>query len=200
MAQMATQTRFEAGGWYTQYQRYPFFVERAAWLNGLVATGKVAVAGCGWGYLVHELRRLGRDAYGFDAATYAAAKYAGIDPSAPSRVVVASVLNATQMTNFRRNTCGLAGSTKIPLLVTEDLLPALTDGEVTTALTQCRANATRVVHIVTCARPTVPGGATVDSADLANRSTDFVWRTHQGWKTRIGNAESVLNAEGGAVL
>jgi len=208
MAVLATQARFEQGGWYSSYTRYPFFAERAAWINSLGTTGKIAVAGCGWGYLVDELRKLGRDAYGFDISSYATAKFSSIRPTEVSRVVTADALNATQMTTFRRTTCGLSGSTKIPLIVTEDMLPALfvsgnptqTETDTTTALTQMRANGTRVVHIVTCAVPTVPGGTVVAAADLTARSTDLVWRTHQGWKDRIGNSETVLNAEGGAVL
>lgn len=202
MAQMATQTRFEQGGWYTGYRRFEFFAQRAAWLSGLsAAPNKIGVAGCGWGYLVDELRVLGRDAYGFDLAPYCATKFAGIRPSEPGRVVTADVLNATQMTNFRKTTCGLSGTTKIPLLVTEDFLSALTDTEVTTALTQCRANATRVVHIITCARADPANASTILAGDLNNRNTtDFVWRTHQGWKSRIGNNETVMDAEGGAIL
>jgi hypothetical protein len=200
MAVMASTARFEQGGWYSSYGRYPFFAERAQWANGQTAAGnKIGVAGCGWGYLVDELRKLNRDAYGFDAASYATAKWIGIRPTEPSRVVVASALTRTQMTSFRSTTVGMAGSALIPLIVTEDLLPALTDAEVTTALTELRRIATKLIHVCTCAAPTTPGGTVAAAADVASRSADFNWKTHAAWKALVGT-ELVMNAEGGAVL
>lgn len=217
MAVMASTARFEQGGWYSSYGRYPFFAERAKWADGQTAAGnKIGVAGCGWGYLVDELRKLNRDAYGFDAASYATAKWTGIRPTEPSRVVVASALTRTQMTSFRSTTVGMAGSALIPLIVTEDLLPALADAEVTTALTELRRIATKLIHVCTCAasqydmmtrqqRATLSvadrttAERTADATDVAVRSADFNWKTHAAWKALVG-AELVMNAEGGVVL
>lgn len=204
MAVLATLARLEQGGWYGGpdggYRRYPFFSERAAWVDGQTAAGnKIGVAGCAWGYLVDELRKRGREAYGFDAASYATLKWAQIRPAETTRVVVADARTRTQMTSFRTTTAGMAGAALIPLVVTEDLLPCLTDAEVTTVLAELRRIAAKLVHICTCALPTTPGGLVNDSANVAARSADFNWKTHAEWKRLVG-ADLVMNAEGGAVL
>lgn len=171
--------------------------QRAPWVAGQAA-GKVAVAGCGWGYLVRALTDSGRDAYGFDAELQAVTKAKTLHPAISLKLVQASVLNATQMTNFRKTTMGIAGTTKGPLVVTDDLLAALTDAEVSTALTQLRANFTKVVHIVTCVEPASAGSVTVKAGDLANRSADFVWRTPARVRQLVGT-DVVMDAEGRAV-
>lgn len=203
MAVLATQARFEGGAWYSDYStagpvlaaaRVPWVLEQAP-----AAPAKIAIAGSGWGFLVKALRDAGRDASGFDASSYASLKYVSLEAGQAGRNVTASVLNATQMTNYRRNTAGLSGSTKIPLMVSEDLLPCLTDAEVTTALTRMRDNATKVIHVVTCAAESGTDPLVVDLADLTHRSGDFNWKTHARWKQLVG-VELVMNAEGGGVL
>jgi hypothetical protein len=203
MAVMATSTRFEggAGAWYSSYTRYPFFAERAAWVAAQTpASNKIGVAGCGWGFLVDELVVLEREAYGFDAASYATAK-AGIAISTQiaQRIVTANTLTRTQMTSFRTNTAKMSGATLIPLVVTEDLLPCLTNAEVTTALAELRRIASKLCHIVTCARPASPGSTTVLAGDLTNRLGELNWKTHAGWKALVGS-DLIMDAEAGAVL
>lgn len=224
MAVTATQARFEGGSWYSDYSaagpllaaaRLPWYLAQAP-----AAPAKIAIAGAGWGHSVKALRDAGRDASGFDASSYASLKYVSLEAGQAGRNVTASVLNATQMTNYRRNTAGLSGSTKISLMVSEDLLPCLdvptASTEITTALARMRDNATKVIHVVTCARsqfdamtPAAQAALTpaqrdtaqrtTDPADLTARSADFNWKTASEWKRLVGT-ELVMNAETGAVL
>ncbi len=213
MAVTATQVRFEggAGAWYSDFStagpllaasRVPWYLAQAP-----AAPAKIAIAGSGWGHSIKALRDAGRDASGFDASSYASLKYVTLEAGQAGRNATASVLNATQMTNYRRNTAGLSGSTKIPLMVSEDMLPCLTDAEVTTALTRMRDNATKVIHVVTCAVASDADPLVVRAGDLDARVSEMLWLTHQAWYARIhrdlaANAprELVLNAETGAVL
>lgn len=201
MAVMATATRFEQGAWYSDYTRYPFFAERAAWVSAQTPSpDKIGVAGCGWGFLVDELVSLEREAYGFDAASYATAKAGiAISPQIAQRVVTANALTRSQMTGFRTNTVKMSGSTPIPLVVTEDLLPCLTNAEVTTVLAELRRISAKLCHIVTCARPASPGSTTVLAGDLTNRLGELNWKAHADWKTLVGT-DLVMDAETGAVL
>lgn len=112
---------------------------------------------------------------------------------------MANVLNSTQMTNYRRNTVGMPGTKKIPLMVSEDLLPCLTDAEVATAIAQMRNNATEVIHVITCAVPSDTDPLEAKTGDLVSRSADFNWKTHAEWKRLVGT-ELVMNAEDGSVL
>lgn len=201
MAVMATVTRFEQGAWYSGYTRYPFFADRAAWVSAQTPSpNKIGVAGCGWGFLVDELVNLEREAYGFDAASYATAK-AGIavSPQIAQRVVTANALTRSQMTSFRTTTVKMTGATLIPLVVTEDMLPCLTNAEVTTALAELRRISSKLCHIVTCARPAEPGSTIILAGDLTSRLSELNWKTHASWKTLVG-ADLVMDSETGAVL
>ena len=66
MGRIASIEDFEQGGLYTSYTRYPFFKERATNLKGRITTGKVLIVGCGWGYLVDELVKLGKKVIALD--------------------------------------------------------------------------------------------------------------------------------------
>lgn len=182
---LATQADFEQGGLYTSYRRYPFFAERAAAVVAAYGSVKTLVVGCGWGYLVDELLRLGVDAWGIDASLYAITKgkaVAGMLPATLTRLSVADATNRTQLTAVR-TTAGLVGSARFGLVVTEDMLPMLTDAEVTTAVTECRRIATNMLHIVT------PGTATD-----ASKLTALNWKSTAAWKALVA-PDAVMDAE-----
>jgi hypothetical protein len=188
MALLADASRFEQGDWYSQYRRYDFFAQRAAWIHATVPTGKLLVAGCGWGYLVDELVKLGRDAWGIDASSYCAGK--GI---APGRVLTRSALVRADV-NAAKTAAGIAGGGKFAAGITEDLLPCLTVAEITSALGELRRACTSLLHIVT------PGDG---SAQPPGRVPEMTWRSHQEWvdfPTIGSSGERVYNAETGAVL
>jgi len=182
MAVLGSAANFEGGTLYSSYRRYPFYAERAAWVRSIVPTGKVLVAGCGWGYLVDELVALGLDAWGIDASTYCV-----------GRAVVSSRVLTVEATSRNRpagarTAAGLGGSTKFAAAVTDDLLPCLTDAEASTALAELRRVATTLLHIVT-------PGAAADPAKAAGLN----WKSHAAWKSFVGT-DLVYSAEGKAVL
>lgn len=183
MAVLATQARFEEGGWYSQYRNYPFFAQRAAWINQTVPTGKLLIAGCGWGYLVDELLKLGRDVWGIDASAYCVGK--GI---APGRVFQRSALVRADL-NAAKTAAGVASNGRFAAGVTEDLLPCLTVPEVSSALQELRRACTSLLHIVT------PGDG---SAQPPGRVPEMTWRDVAGWKQIVGS-DPVYSTETGAV-
>ncbi len=183
MALLADASRFE-GGWYTTYQRYPFFAERAAWIHAQVPAGKLLIAGCGPGYLVDELVKLGRDAWGIDAAPYCASRFV-----LPARIMQADSLVRSQLAAVR-SFAGLQGNARFAALVTDDLLACFTDAEVTIAVNESRRIATVVLHIVTCSKANdVPG----------SRNPELNWKTHAQWAA-LAAPDLVYDAETGAVL
>ena len=186
MGRLASASDFEDNGvMYTNYRRYQFFAERAAVIHEAFPTGKILIAGCGWGFLVDELVKLGRDAFGFDASPYATARSVEVlGPTISSRVFSASVLVRAQMTSTKAS-IGFSGAQKVPLLVTEDLLPVLTNAEITTALTECRRIATNLLHVVTPGDP-------ADPSKLAGLN----WKPVATWKTTVA-PDAVMNAEAG---
>ncbi len=183
MALLADASRFE-GGWYTAYQRYPFFAARAAWVSAQIPTGKILVAGCGPGYLVDELVNLGRDAWGIDAASYCATRFV-----LPARTMQADSLVRSQLAAVR-TFAGLQGNARFAGLVTDDLLPCFSDGEVTIAITESRRIATVVLHIVTCSKAGDPAGS---------RNPELNWKSHAQWAA-LATPDKVYDAETGAVL
>jgi hypothetical protein len=186
MALIADISRFEQGGWYDGYRRYPFFAERASWLNQVAPPGKILVAGCGWGYLVDELILLGRDVWGIDASAYCVSKSVVSDRILQRSVLVRSDLNAT------RTAAGIAANGRFAAGVTEDLLPCLTIPEVISALSELRRiiTVTALFHIIT------PGDG---NAQPPGRVPDMSWRTQQEWKNIVGN-DLIYNSETGSVL
>lgn len=192
MGRLASAGDFEGGGLYTQYQRYPFFGWRAEWLIQRYGTaGKWLIAGCGWGYLVDELVKLGVDAWGIEAAAYATTKALAEVPNVASRIVLADATNRSQIA-AARTTAGLTGNQRFSVLVTEDLLPMLSDAEASTAISEARRVATNIVHIVTALRP---NEVAADSIATGQRSPVVTWKTMAQWKALAG-VDTVLNAEG----
>lgn len=170
--------------WYSSYGAYPFLEQRAAWFDAEVPTGKLLIAGCGWGYLVALLNQLGRDAWGVDASPYCFAN------RVTDRVLQRSVLVRADL-NAAKTAAGIASSGRFAGCLTEDLLPCLTGpNEAANALGELRRASTRLLHVVT------PGDGTPAPP---GRTPEMSWRTHVQWKQVVG-ADLVMSAEGGAVL
>lgn len=186
---LASAADFEGGGLYTQYHRYPFFAERAAELSRRFQNGKILIAGCGWGYLVEDALAAGFDAWGCDASAYAVAKSQEVLAApARSRIIQADITVRSQLTTLR-STAGLTGAQRFRAVVTEDVLPVLTDAEITAALIELRriAIAGAVLHIVT------PG----DPADPA-KFAPLNWKPIETWRALCA-PDLVLDAETGTV-
>lgn len=135
---------------------YPFFAERIAALRTRFApTGqKLAIWGCGFGYLVAKAVAAGYDAFGYDASAYAITRAKAIHPTVAARFFVRNALVSGDMTPSRRD-AGLPGAQRFPIVVTEDLLTCLTDAEIPTALTNLRGIASaNLLHIVWPLDPT----------------------------------------------
>lgn len=181
MALLGDAARFENGGsWYTQYRRYPFFVERAAWVNTMQPTGKLLVAGCGWGYLVDELVQLGRDAWGCDASSYCVGKTV-----AGNRVLLGSVLVRADLDAVKA-AAGVAPAGKFAVCVTEDLLPCLALAELPAARTELLRAASTLLHIATMAAPG------------PDRLAELLWQPVAKWKGQI--PDTIYDAERGVVV
>jgi SAM-dependent methyltransferase len=192
MARQATADDFEgrrADSLYTLYRRYDFFATRAAIIHARYpAVGKILIAGCGYGYLVDELVKLGRDAWGIDAATYAVNTGKAEMPQIAGRLILADAGNSLDM-QAARAAAGLTGNRRFDLIVDEDMLPVMSDAEATGALAQMRANVLngRIFHIITPGDP-------VDPSKVAALN----WKSIGAWKAIMG-AEPILNAETGEV-
>ncbi len=189
MSKIATEAKMAQ--WYTEYRAFPFFAERSAEVRGRFTnlSTKILVAGCGPGYLLKELADLGyTDVWGCDASAWAKTQAAGVlSSNLASRVITADITNRTQLASLR-STAGLTGNQKFPLIITEDVLPAMDNlTEVSTALTELRRIGTTLFHIITCSdRP-------------AERDGDFLWLTQAQWKATVGS-DWMLNTETGEVI
>jgi hypothetical protein len=186
VGRLASAADFEDGALYSDYQRFAFFAWRAEWLvNRFGPTGKWLVAGCGWGFLVDELLKLGVDAWGVDPSPYAKAKATeNLSAASAARVLQVDLTTRAQLASAR-SAAGLTGNQRFDVTVTEDVLPVFSDAEITVGLTELRRVSNAIVHIVTA----------VPSGDLATRAVGLNWKTMVQWKTLVGN-DTVLNAEG----
>jgi hypothetical protein len=171
------------------YHEYPFFAARVAQLRGFAAPNnqKLAVWGCGFGYLVNQCVAAGYDAHGYDASSYAITRGQALLPAIAARLHVRSALVSGDMTPARRD-AGLQGAQKFALLVTEDLLTCMSDPEITTALTNlrgvCSAN---LLHILTLADATTAQDSRLN------------WKTAAAWKARLSPPDVVADENGTVV-
>lgn len=115
----------------------------------------ILVVGCGFGGLVRAFSDLGKQAWGIDASQYA------IDNRVSERVRLGSILNLSD------SPLGEFGT-----LITEDVLPCLTDDEAVIAARNCQALAPIVINLVT----------EQGQADLNYHSTGY-WMTLTGQLT-----------------
>lgn len=193
MSLWATAADFEQAGvgalYAPAYSRFPFFQSRLDSLKQRFApTGqKLLVVGCGFGYLVDDLVAAGYDAYGIDNA-YAIGKGKALLPAIAARLLVADALTASTL-DAAASAAGLKGHTpKWALLVTEDVLPVMSDAEVQTALTNLRARCTtNLLHFVT------PG----DGGQACDPRLN--WKPIDGWRGVLCPPDVVADAETGLV-
>jgi hypothetical protein len=170
----ATAADFEQGGLYgpDPYHEYPFFQERVDELIGRFAPNgqKLLVVGCGYGYLVDLCVTAGYDAFGVDN-TYAITKGRQLLPAISTRLLVADALNTSTLDTAAKSAGLHGGVPKWALLVTEDVLPCMSDAEIATALTNLRARcSTNLLHFVT------PGQQDASHDPRINWKTIDAWR------------------------
>lgn len=175
------------------YREYQFFQLRIDALKGRFAPNnqKLAIWGCGWGYLVNLAVQAGYDAFGYDASSYAITKAKALFPTLAARFFLRSALVSGDMTPARRD-AGLQGAQRFALLVTEDMLTCFTDVEITTSLTNLRGIcSTNLGHIVT---PLDPWNVERGTADPR-----INWKTYDQWKALLTPPDYVIGQNGETV-
>ena len=113
---------------YTDYRWHDGYRKRAQILAPL--PDPILVVGCGFGFLVVELQRLGKRAYGIDASPYCRD-------------------NRVTGSFFQHDILAGPPPLRVSTIVTEDLFPWLTNAEVLTAAKNCALVAPLVLHLVT---------------------------------------------------
>lgn len=127
---LASREDFFNGPIYTQYRHHEGYTKRAQLFRYFPEP--ILIVGCGFGFMVQELQDLNKQAWGIDAATYA------IKNRTTERVLLGNILDL--------QTINLGA---FETIITEDLLPYLTDDEVLTIARNCQALSPIVVHMVT---------------------------------------------------
>lgn len=136
---LANANDFFDGAIYSHYYHHEGFAKRAEFLASY--PDPILVVGCGFGFLVDELLKLGKLAYGIDAARWAINQS---EEGVAGRVWERSILNSSDVLSLSQLMPPLA------TVVTEDLLPYLSDQEAATAAAKCASlNPSHVVHLVT---------------------------------------------------
>lgn len=181
------------------YQQYPFFTDRVNALKSRFAPNNqtLLIAGCGFGYLVNLAVQAGYNAFGIDGSSWAIQQGQALLPAIATRLAVADITVASQIDAATKG-FGLKGGNpvKYALLVTEDVLPCLSDAEITTALTNLRARASsNLLHIITPG----DGGPECDSrlnwklfGDTATPAPAGSWRALLCPPDVVGNVETGL--------
>lgn len=118
------------GGIYTHYRHHEGYAKRARLFRYFPEP--ILVVGCGFGFLVDEFKSLAKSAWGIDASPWAT------ENRVDERVRLASILD------IRSWELG-----EFATIVTEDLLPYLSDNEALIAARNCQALSPIVVHLVT---------------------------------------------------
>jgi hypothetical protein len=144
---------------------------------------KLAIWGCGFGYLVNLAVSAGYDAYGFDASSYAINRGKALLPGIAARLFVRNALVSGDMTPARRD-AGLPGAQRFPLLITEDMLTCLTDAEISTALTNLRGiSSSNLLHMVWPLDPLSP-----------SQDPRCNWKSIPAWVARLAPPDVVYDA------
>lgn len=112
---------------YTDYRWHEGYEKRARLLASLPEP--MLIVGCGFGFLVAELLKLGRDAFGIDAADYCYEQ----------RVVKPFMQHDILRGPFSSHAT----------VISEDLLPWLTDKEARICAKHCALTGPLVLHLVT---------------------------------------------------
>lgn len=204
---------------YTDYAYGPMFKHRAQLIQSIfppVAGRKVVVAGCAYGFLVHELVQLGYDAWGFDGAQYAVgAAQAQLSRWLPalgfSAPYITSIVNRLQFGNVAtladlnavKSAAGVANNSQFEVCIVEDLHSTCqTDNEVGVGLTSLRrvqsgrrSFTNQIFHIITA----IDQGR-IDS--MNGLLPGLLWKTMAQWRELInfnntsGQNEPIMGAEG----
>lgn len=152
---------------------------------------KLAIWGCGWGWLVSFAVAAGYDAHGYDASSYAITTGQAKFPAIASRLHLRNALVSNDMTPARRD-AGLQGAQRFALLVTESLLECMSDAEISTAVPLlrgiCSAN---LGHIV---QPLDPW-----SFDQGLSDPRVNWKSYDQWKALLTPPDVVIGAVGQVV-
>lgn len=182
-----------------QYRKYQFFTDRGIIFNNQwngIKNNKILIAGCGWGFLIQELMEVHgfTDVWGCDASEYAVnvAAPANLPAQYASRVLLGNITSSAEMVAVA-NAAGIPGNNpRFRAILTEDVLPCLTQQEIPTALSNLRARSQSVAHIIT---PQMqgsvkqPDGSTVYPGGI--QIPGFTWLTHQEWINIIGTSEPI---------
>lgn len=149
MSLLANQQDFErtGTGLYSEYKRYRFFETRAEVIRQTFDPASVLVVGCGWGFLVDELRKKGIDAWGVDLAEYAIRKAHSEVPDSYRYIKRADGRNGRQLARI--------GPGIWDVVVTEDVLTVCSNEQEIQQFVTAAGSVARdhVLHIVTCWLP-----------------------------------------------
>lgn len=118
------------GSIYTDYQHHEGYAKRARLFRYFPEP--ILIVGCGFGFLVAELLSLNKATWGIDASPYA------IENRVSERVSRGTILDLNEVHLGPFET-----------LITEDLLPHLTDDEALIAARNCQALSPIVINMVT---------------------------------------------------
>jgi len=166
MGLLASWEDFENGGLYSRYRRYPFFATRAEYLDKY--PGTILVVGCGWGFLVDELRKRGREAWGVDLSDYAIMSASREVPD-----VIGYILQG----DARRDLS--VGPGQFDVTISEDMLTVMDNpGEMLRVHREMVKVSDTVIHLVTFDHPHKS-----ETQDKRVRWHDRLW-----WGEQFGDA------------
>lgn len=129
---LATEQDYQNGSVYTRYPPPDDVYRKRARLFRFFPE-PILVVGCGFGGLVKAFQELGKASWGVDASSFM------VENRVCDRIFHYSILD---LANWK-----VMGTSEA--IITEDLLPCLTDEETTLASRNCQALAPIVVHMVT---------------------------------------------------
>jgi 2-polyprenyl-3-methyl-5-hydroxy-6-metoxy-1,4-benzoquinol methylase len=132
---LACKEDFFNGPIYSYYRHHKGYAKRAKLFECF--PDPILVVGCGFGFLLVEFEKLGKEAWGIDASEWA------IENRVTERVWSASILDDVDIA-LLQSQLGAFG-----LVITEDLLPHLTDEEAKIAARNCSKLSSLVIHMVT---------------------------------------------------
>lgn len=173
--------------WAQKVQRpdWSFYLDRSQWLTavlaaqGLVASARGIVFGCGFGYLVDALHRRGfANVWGVDGSPYVEGRF-DVEKDQQARVAFRDVAQMTRQ-EIAAALTQWTGDWHFDAIVTETLLEGYSDGVIATILDTLElalssTNRKRLVHFVHAVKPeAVPYG--VYRTDLGLR-----WQTLEAW-------------------
>jgi SAM-dependent methyltransferase len=132
---LASAADFYNGPIYTHYQHHEGYAKRAQLFRGFPEP--ILIIGCGFGFLIEELGKIGKQALGIDASDWA------VTNRTNDRVFLHDVLDPVECAILK----GELGPFRT--VVTEDMLPCLDDREAMIAAENCSKLAPIVIHMIT---------------------------------------------------